>query len=162
MSDTGIWGRESGVPKDSMEAHRLWSNMHAITPKDYRLNSNIPYHPGRYMLISGEILLLKLIRGNAGEFNFYTLDRAARRNGWRDLNDGYLLGVFYSLIDRKYVLAKKNRRSNRTPLLDNRCRRSRTARSYRKQTIIIISAIELHQPPTLKMNLPCSLSAGAG
>ena len=108
------------------------------------------------MLNSGEILLLKLIRGNAGEFNFYTLDRAARRNGWRDLNNGYLLGVFYSLIDRKYVLA------NRTPLLDNRCRRSRTARSYRKQTIIIISAIELHQPPTLKMNLPCSLSAGAG
>ena len=39
-------GRESGVPKDSMEAHRLWSNMHAVTPKDYRLNSNIPYHPG--------------------------------------------------------------------------------------------------------------------
>ena len=90
-----------------MEAHRLWSNMHAVTPKDYRPNSNIPYHPGRYMLNSGEILLLKLIRGNAGEFNFYTLDRAARRNGWRDLNDGYLLGIFYSLIDRKYVLAKK-------------------------------------------------------
>ena len=113
------------------------------------------------MLNSGGILLLKLIRGNAGEFNFPTLDRAARRNGWRDLNDGYLLGVFYSLIDRKYVLAK-NRRSNRTPPLDNRRRRSRTARSYRKQTIIIISAIDLHQPPTLKMNLPYSLSAGAG
>ena len=62
---------------------------------------------GQYMLNSGEILLLKLIRGNAGEFNFYTLDRAARRNGWRDLNNGYLLGAFYSLIDRKYVLAKK-------------------------------------------------------
>lgn len=93
-----------------MEAHRLWSNMHAVTPKDYRLNSNIPYHPGQYMLNSGEILLLKLIRGNAGEFNFYTLDRAARRNGWRDLNDGYLLGVFYSLIDRKYVLAKKKQK----------------------------------------------------
>ena len=64
---------------------------------------------GQYMLNSGEILLLKLIRGNAGEFNFYTLDRAARRNGWRDLNDGYLLGAFYSLIDRKYVLAKKQK-----------------------------------------------------
>ena len=62
---------------------------------------------GQYMLNSGEILLLKLIRGNTGEFNFYTLNRAARRNGWRDLNDGYLLGAFYSLIDRKYVLAKK-------------------------------------------------------
>lgn len=49
---------------------------------------------GRYMLNSGEILLLKLIRGNAEKFNFYTLDRAARRNGWRDLNDGYLLGAF--------------------------------------------------------------------
>ena len=52
------------------------------------------------MLKPGEILLIKLIRDNAGKFNFYTLDRAARRNGWLDPNDGYLLGVFYSLVDR--------------------------------------------------------------
>lgn len=59
------------------------------------------------MLKPGEILLIKLIRDNAGKFNFYTLDRAARRNGWLDLNDGYLLGVFYSLVDRGYVLTNK-------------------------------------------------------
>ena len=59
------------------------------------------------MLKPGEILLLRLIRANNGKLNFCTLDRAVRRNGWLDLNDGYLLGVFYSLVDRGYVLANK-------------------------------------------------------
>ena len=38
-------GWESGIPKDPMEAHRLWNNAHTATLEDYRLNGDMLYHP---------------------------------------------------------------------------------------------------------------------
>ena len=58
------------------------------------------------MLKSGEILLLRLIRANNGKLNFCTLDRAAWRNGWRDLDKRQVFDATYSLIDMGYVIAE--------------------------------------------------------
>ena len=38
-------GWESGIPKDPMEAHRLWNNAHTATLEDYRLNGDMLYYP---------------------------------------------------------------------------------------------------------------------